>query len=359
MHPHPHLLRILGVPLVYFCAVIMVCGACSSSGTIPSPLASGGSQSGVNAQSVGTSGQSTSENASTGIPPSLDSLKNATVTIPRACADFSLQRDQPATFSQGVTEGKTPRHKVTIKQLLAATLDEKPATLLVFSCATDAATHESIGAYNANMELIGALEPWEASQEKGSSRIFSGNIWNFTFGNEITAKGSTLSFTVPHINAFGDNPGKETPGRYFASADLKWTGNTWEATTIIYHSPNGDVITPRRTEIHSLMAADPALKGKEADECALAPSNPMIYPANLGGQEKILAGWEKFLSESSSSREQTIRPGDFVCGVPSGSSPPPSAQSAQGDEYDLWFIVRSPAEGSPKIITVGGPLAGY
>lgn len=352
-----------------------------SSGTGQQSALPGG-QSGQSGQEPG--GQSQPTRATTPAPaapvapaPSLADLANATIRVPPQCADFAHHSSggdaDTVTFSGGVATSTDDAATITLMDRVSTTVSGTPVAVVTMQCFGGGNyASESIGVYDASLDLVAGSDPW-ADGEVG------GDIPDFQIqGLAAQAPESTITFTVPHIGVFGDESCHACTKS--ASADVTYELSTGALTLsdIVYRTPSGSVRPPDIDTLQTFVDAVSSGNDSKAatwtspDElrglddtlgapgstvtqrdAQFPPDSKVVGCALVGPLDDSISNTETVAGKPVPIfRVEGMRAGDFVCPVVSEHSVQ-EVMSPSRDEYSVYLVVHSDERGNPFVFFFG------
>lgn len=376
--------------LVGLSAIVLACLAVLAwwftTGRTDSPSAGPGDQSGQQSAQSGqqSGGTPTPEPSTSATPtppvaaaPTYEDLADSTIRVPPECASFA-HRDgngDPAgdtvTFHYGFAASPDDPATITVKEVVTADLSGTPVSVVSLECFGGGAyASDSLGVYDASLNLVASAEPW-----------VSGDVGGYVPDLRVRglqAEGSTVTFSVPDIGIFGDDSCHACSKS--ASANLTYTlaGDALTLTDIAYETPSGTVRPPDvdtlQTLVEAVASGDDRTASRWAtpdqmeglDQTVAAPEagitqRSLQFPSDARVVGCALVGPIDDMVENSETvaGKQTpifsvpgMRAGDFVCPVVSETGVQ-EVMSASRDQYTVYLVVHSDAEGTPEVYFFG------
>lgn len=350
-----------------------------SSGTRQQSALPGG-QSGQSGTETG--GQSQPTRTTTPTPaapaapaPSLADLANATIRVPPQCADFAHHSSggdaDTVTFSGGVATSTDDAATITLMDRVSTTVSGTPVAVVTMQCFGGGNySTDSVGVYDGSLDLVAGSDPW-ADGEIGA-RVPDLHV------QDLTARNSTISFTIPYIGVFGDESCHACAKSASADVTYQLTTGALTLSDIVYRTPSGSVRPPDIATLQTLVdavstgddqkaatwAAADQLRG--LDEILGAPGNTQTQrDAQFPPDSKVVGCALVGPLDDSISNTETVagkpvpifrvegmRAGDFVCPVVSEHSVQ-EVMSPSRDEYSVYLVVHSDERGNPFVFFFG------
>lgn len=193
-------------------------------------------------------------------PVDLDALKNATLELPANCALNAALSDPTVTLSDGSFTGghELAPSMVTLTESQNATFGGDPVAVTLWTCNGGGnTTYGALGVYNSDLKLIGqfASTSGQGAQDLSVSTVVQGDLWDVIM-TDLAVEDETVTFTAPGIALTGDSGAHATNGRSSsATLTLTWNGSGFDVSDVLYHTPSGDVRTPKVEDVQKIMDA--------------------------------------------------------------------------------------------------------
>ena len=307
--------------------------------------------------------------------PTMEDLSSATLDLPVDCAGLVFgEGTSSATFADGVaTSASSDYAYVTLDSVESGTFDGTPVALARLSCFPGASiSFEALAVYDSSLTLLGSFEQWGSS----TSAVLRASVDTPVFSS-VTVSGSQVTLEVSDITLWGDTPIQAAPGSGSATETLTWNGAGFDVSSIVYHTPQGDVVSPDQATVQAFYDAVSTSDDATASRYTSAENLTMLdevcplscpsvetsslrhvqFPAGgtvgtcvLMGADTPSGGWPLLYLQGDGVNGSIplfsvihSQPGDFVCGIDTTTATPSAAVNANSAPtgYSVWFTIRA------------------
>lgn len=201
--------------------------------------------------------------------PSKDDVRNATLDVPPACADFAMRTDSKQTFTDGKTAEGEFRESVAMHDITPSIGTPKPLLAIEFVCYSGGnLVTDSVGVYSQDLDLVSSIEPWSEDSDFHRLADFNRSIFS-----TINLTGPYLTATLDNIAVYGDEDFNAAERNGAAELRFAWSKGGYEPHDVLFTADGKSVRVPETDEVQKFV--DAASKGDDGAAGAMATEEVM------------------------------------------------------------------------------------
>ncbi|WP_350269045.1 hypothetical protein AAFP32_10175 [Brevibacterium sp. CBA3109] len=220
--------------------------------------------------------------------PSKDDVRNATLDVPPACADFAMRTDSKQAFTDGKTAEGEFRESVAMHDITPSIGTPKPLVAIEFVCYSGGnLVTDSVGVYDQKLDLVTSIEPWSGDSDFHQLADFKRSIFS-----TIDLTGPYMTATLDNIAVYGDEDYNAAERKGAAELRFAWSKGGYEPQDVLFTADGKSVRVPKVEDVQKFV--DAASKGDDEAAGAMAT-------------EEVMQGLNEVIGDESSSDPLTYR----------------------------------------------------
>ncbi|HCG56504.1 MULTISPECIES: hypothetical protein [Brevibacterium] len=220
--------------------------------------------------------------------PSMSDIRNATLEVPSACAEFALRKDAKQAFDDGKTAEGEFRESIAMNDVTPSTATTKPLVAIEFVCSSGGNwVTDSVGVYSQDLDLVTSIEPWSEDSDFHQLADFNRSIFS-----AIDMTGPYMTATLSNIAVYGDEDYNAAERTGAAELQFAWSNGGYEPQEVLFDADGQTVRVPKVEDVQKFV--DAASKGDDDAAGAMAT-------------EEVMQGLNEVIGDESSSDPLTYR----------------------------------------------------
>lgn len=183
--------------------------------------------------------------------PSEDNIRNASLKVPPACADFAMRKGSKLAFADGKTAEGKYKESIAMHYITSSVGTSKPLVAVDFVCYSGGnLVTNSVGVYDQALNLVTSVEPWGEDSDFGQNADFTRSIFS-----AIDLTGPYMTATVDNIAVYGDENFNAAERTGAAELRFSWSKGGYETQDVLFTADGKTVRVPQIDEVQKFVVA--------------------------------------------------------------------------------------------------------